>query len=130
MQRRHSEGIPFNVTYTRNDDDDGNVTCSVAPDTVQCSSCQRKIKEGKVLLQWEEEICAECYWTCEDASTQEKFNVGIFGNRCAISNTGDLCYDCVNGNYMLNNVCEVCPDNALLLVGLIFAAVVFAGIAV
>jgi hypothetical protein len=110
-----TEEFPYDRFYLANS---ANVTCAVAPDKDRCRSCREKARKKQVLQEWEIADCSECYWSCQDAASNDEFNVVAFGNRCSASTTGDLCNDCVEGFYKLNNVCEVCPNNMPLLIGL------------
>jgi hypothetical protein len=116
--------FPYSKEYL---DPPANVTCDVMPDKSQCRTCVRKANEGKTLLPWEVDLCSECYWKCHNVTGSERFNVQSYGNRCSKSTIGELCNDCVEGYYKMNNVCEVCPDNTMLLVGLCLLAGAFGG---
>ncbi len=117
--------FPYDLAYL---EPKGNLTCAVMPDKNQCRECVKKAKVVKRLLEWEEKLCSECYWSCHDAGTNEHFSVMSFGNRCTPSNMGELCSLCVEGFYKVNNVCTVCPNNTLLLVGIFLGVIVLLGI--
>jgi hypothetical protein len=107
-----------------------NVTCKVAPDKPVCSRCANKVISGAVIEGAEIDKCnEECRWACTNEGSGFVYNVVQFGNRCTKGTMGDLCSICVDGYYKMNNRCEVCPDNTLLLVACVLGALSFAGLA-
>ena len=94
----------------------GNITCKVAPDTPLCSRCANKVVSGAKIDDTQMEQCnEECRWACTPINGAA-YNVVQFGNRCSKGTMGDLCNDCVEGFYKMNNRCEVCPNNTWVLV--------------
>jgi hypothetical protein len=108
----------------------GNITCKVAPDTPVCNRCANKVISGTKIDDIQMEQCSEeCRWACTPINGGAAYNVVQFGNRCSKGNMGDLCNNCVDGFYKMNNRCEVCPDNTWVLVGCVFGAMCFGGLA-
>jgi hypothetical protein len=108
----------------------GNVTCKVAPDKPVCTRCANKAISGTEIDATQMELCnEECRWACTSNFDGFVYNVVQFGNRCSKGTMGDLCNDCVDGFYKMNNRCEVCPDNTWVLVGCAFGAICCGGLA-
>jgi hypothetical protein len=107
----------------------GNITCKVAPDTPVCSRCANKVVSGTKIDGTQMEQCnEECRWACTPINGAA-YNVVQFGNRCSKGTMGDLCNDCVEGFYKMNNRCEVCPDNTWVLVLCVVGACLCGGLA-
>jgi hypothetical protein len=118
--------FPFlNANYENILNPSKNSTCKIAPTTSVCQRCANTLERGS---QIEDLQCNDCRWACRD-TTGFHYNIVQYGNQCTRGTMGDLCNDCVEGYYKMNNVCELCPDNTWLLVLLALFACLFGGTA-